>query len=339
MSDKLIILPDSDFITEFAKSLQKEEPESDALYVDGHIDLPYFMEGNAPEKIFDNLEKGPVTRETAASSGVRLFATAIYCRDIFNGEKAQMHFQHNYDFARKILENVINVKGREDIAEIEKNKDAVGSLFLLKNADALTNNISLTLSLRERGIFIVGLTHTGTNRLADGNSVMHSDGITPEGREVVHILNDNNILIDLAHLHASCFWQFMDLVETPCVSSHTGIRDRCDIPGNIDLKQVRQIADRGGLVGITFNPKMLSPYGEADIEDIFIHIDTVVQKFGPDYAALGSDFCGFDALTAGMEDLTGVGSLRKIMSGHGYQNEAIDRIMGLNWIRIYEGLL
>ena len=339
MNSKLILLPDSDLIAEFTEILKADDPQPDILYVDGHVDLPRFMADNAQKKIFTDLESGPVTPGTARKSGVRLFNTAICCQNIFNDEKALKHFQWNYDFTQKILENVIHVKNMEDISEIKDNMDNIGTLLLLENADVLTNNTGLSLTLRDRGIFIVSLTDTGKNRLADGNLVIHSDGITPHGREVVHILNDNNILIDVANLHPSCFWQLMDLVETPCVSSHTGVRDRCNIPGNLDLQQVRQITDRRGLIGITFNPEMLSADGEADIEDIFIHMDIVVQRFGPDYVAFGSDFYGFDSYASGMEDYTGVSNLKKIMAKHGYQKDAIERIMGLNWLRIYEGLL
>ncbi len=339
MSDNLIVLPDADFIEKLTKEFRERDSQPDTLYVDGHIDLPYFMADHAPQMIFENLDVGPVTPETVKESGVRLFAAAIYCQDIYDDGMAVVHFNRNYDFARKILENITIIKSRRDLSNIKENKDATGTVFLLENADALTDNHSLAISLRERGIYIVGLTHTGKNRLADGNAVVHSDGITPAGREVIHVLKDNNIIIDVAHLHPSCFWQLMDLIETQCVSSHTGIRDRCDLQRNLDLEQVKQISDRGGLVGIAFSPEMLSPDGEAGIEDIFIHIDTVVQKFGPDHAALGSDFCGFDNFATGMEDLTGVKNLKMLMKEHGYGDEAIAKIMGLNWLRIYEGLL
>lgn len=339
MSDNMIILPDSNLIEQLTKEYQKQDSSPDMLYVDGHIDLPHFMFNHFPDRAFDDLDEGPVTPETSRQSGVRLFNAAIYCQDIYNGEKALKHFQGNLDFTKKIFENVTHIKSKADISEIKNNKDDLGVIFLLENADALTNNNSLVQALRDQGIYIVGLTHAGTNRLADGNSVMHSDGITPEGRDVVHALLDNNIIIDVAHLHHSCFWQLMDLVEVPCVSSHTGLKERCNIPRNLDMEQLKQIVDREGLIGIAFNPGMLSPEGEADVEDIFIHIDTVVQKFGPDYVALGSDFCGFDTLASGMEDLTGVSGLKSIMESHGYEKEAIENIMGLNWLRIYESLL
>lgn len=339
MGDRLIILPDADFISVLTAEYKKEEPEPDQLYVDGHVDLPFYMARYARGKRFDALEQGPVTPETVKSSSVRLFATAIYCQDKYNDEMSKMHFQQNYDFTLKIIENITCVRGMNDISAIKEDKELIGTILLLENADVLANNISLALSLRERGIFIVGLTHAGKNRLADGNSVLHSEGITPAGREVIHMLNDNNIMIDVAHLHPACFYQLMDLVERPCVSSHTGIRERCNLQRNLDLSQVRHLCERGGLVGITFNPEMLTPSGDAGIEDIFIHLDTVVQRFGPNYAAIGSDFCGFDQPASGMESHTGLKALKTIMKGHGYTKEAIERIMGLNWLRIYEGIL
>ncbi|MFC1838562.1 dipeptidase [Thermodesulfobacteriota bacterium] len=339
MNDKLIVTPDEDLIAELSKEFKKAESKPGALYVDGHIDLPYYMMNSAPEKTFDDLDQGPVTPQTVRESGIRLFTTAIYCLDMYNGEKAFTHFQQNLDYTKKILENVSRIRSKKELEELKNNKEAIGTIFLLKNADVLSGNNSLLLSLRGQGIYIVGLTHAGTNRLADGNSIQHSDGITPEGRDVIRGLLDNNILIDAAHLHPSCFWKLMDIVETPCVSSCTGIKERCNIPGNLDLEQAKQIFEREGLVGITFNSEMLSMDGEAEIEDIFIHIDTVVQKFGPDFVALGSDFCGFDKFIKDMEDLTGISNLEKIMSGHGYKIEDMEKILGLNWLRIYERLL
>jgi membrane dipeptidase len=339
MGDRLIILPDENFIAVLAAEFKKEEPEPDLLCVDGHVDLPYFMARHAKGKKFESLERGPVTPDTVKGSGVRLFATAIYCQDKYNDKMSMLHFQKNYDYTMKVVENITRVKGMNDISQIKANREMIGTILLLENADVLANNIGLALSLRDRGIYIVGLTHAGKNRLADGDSIIHSDGITPAGREVIHILNDNNILIDVAHLHPACFYQLMDLVERPCVSSHTGIRERCNLQRNLDLEQVRHICERGGLIGITFNPEMLTPTGEAGIDDIFIHLDTVVQRFGPEYAALGSDFCGFDQPAKGMKDYTGIKGLKAIMKAHGYTKEAIYKILGLNWLRIYEGIL
>ena len=84
---------------------------------------------------------------------------------------------------------------------------------------------------------------------------------------------------------------------------------------------------------------MLAPGGKACLEDVFAHLDTVVQKFGPKCVGIGSNYCGFDFVTEGVEDITGITALIDIMLNHGYAHEDINDIMGRNWLRIYESYL
>jgi membrane dipeptidase len=104
------------------------------------------------------------------------------------------------------------------------------------------------------------------------------------------------------------------------------------------MQQAEEIIRRGGLVGITFNPEMLTPEGGANLEHVFIHIDILVQKFGPDGVGIGSDFCGFDDFAEGLEDITKIPQLVEMMLEHGYGEGAVGKIMGLNWLRLYESL-
>ncbi|MCJ7687110.1 MAG: membrane dipeptidase, partial [Desulfobacteraceae bacterium] len=160
-----------------------------------------------------------------------------------------------------------------------------------------------------------------------------------DGKEVIGSLNENGLIIDVAHLHPKCFWQLLDLTEGLLISSHTGIRELFNTPRNISLEQAKELFQRGGIVGITFNPEMLSPGGEACLEDVFTHLDTVVQKFGPQGVGIGSDYCGFDLVTEGLEDITGITALIDVMLDHGYPSEDVNDIMGRNWLRIYESYL
>jgi membrane dipeptidase len=288
---------------------------------------------------FSELREGPFTYELSRKSGVRLFSLAIYCEDEYNGIGAFRRFQEILEFTFKHIDKVDFIKSNREIENIKKDQDKLGTLLLLENGDALADNQAYIPLLKEKGIFMVGLTHMGKNRLADGNTVFHSDGITRDGKEVIQILNENGIIIDVAHLHPKCFWQLLDLTDSVCVSSHTGIRDVYDNSRNIDLKQAKEVYERRGIIGISFDPATLSSDKESDLELVFVHLDTIVQKFGPDIAAIGSDFCGFELITEGLEDITGINGLMKIMLTHGYERADIDKIMGLNWLRIYKSLL
>ena len=310
-----------------------------AILVDGHVDLTYYLM-NLSEKVpLSALEDGPFTLNKIREVGLRLFASALYCQDVFNGEGALRHLKEILHFTLDHFDEVRIVKGRTDLESAKKDPDMVGTLFLLENADALVGNLSFVDELIEAGTHIVGLTHRGRNRIGDGDGVLVPGGFSPEGIEVIHVLDDLGLLIDVAHLHPKCFWKLLDIFSGPIVSSHTGIRTFCNIQRNIDMQQAEEIIRRGGLVGITFNPEMLTTEGRANLEHVFIHMDVLVQKFGPDGVGMGSDFCGFDGVAEGLEDITKIPKLAEMMLEHGYGEEAVGKIMGLNWLRLYESLL
>jgi len=333
--DGLIITPHENFIADFQKTEAEKRSGPAFPVVDGHVDLPYFLDRNAAGATFGDLEAGPFTLEKARDAGVKLFCTALYCEDRFNGDGALRHFEGLYDFAMKAIEPAPVVKSGEEMDGVLEDPEALGTLLLLENADLLAGNPAYAEELKFKGIRIVGLTHAGRNRLADGNGIPYPDGLTPEGREAVRVLGDTGLLIDVAHLHPTCFWQLIRIHDGPIITSHTGIRNLLDTPRNIALEQIKEIRERGGMIGIALNPEMLAPDGNAGIEDVFAHLDTVVQKFGPAAVGIGSDFCGFDTPAEGLEDISRIGELRKHLLAHGYGNDAVEAIMGRNWIDLF----
>ena len=313
----------------------EETGERKSFFVDGHVDLPYFMMNHAQNSSLSEIPDAPFNTEKAVKAGVRLFCTAIYCEDRFNGPDSFTHFREILDFTKRLYDDLPVIKNKSGLDGLVAGDEDVGTLLLLENGDALSGNMSCVSELKQEGIRIVGLTHAGKNRLADGNAVRYPDGLTGEGKEVIGSLNENGLIIDVAHLHPKCFWQLLNLAEGPLVSSHTGVRELFDTPRNISLEQVKELFERGGLVGITFNPEMLSPE-RACVEDVFAHLDTVVQKFGPTCVGIGSDYCGFDPVTEGLEDITGITTLIDIMMNHGYGRGDVRDIMGWNWLRILD---
>ncbi len=312
-----------------------ENGSGTTFFVDGHVDLPYFLMKSGHGGSFRDLKEGPFTVEKAMASGIRFFCTAIYCQDLFNGQESFNHYKQVLAFAQRSLESLKILKNEQDLRELQNHSEELGTVFLLENADCLAGNIFQIDKLRENGIFAVGLTHAGENRLGDGNSIRFSKGLKDAGREVARILSKKRILLDVAHLHPACFRDLLDLVETPIISSHTGIREAFDIQRNIDMKQVGEILQRGGMVGISVNPEMLAPEGKAEVGSVFSHMDMVVQKFGADGVGIGSDLCGFDASIKGMEDICGIGLLVEEMMNHGYGGDAVEKIMGRNWLGLY----
>ncbi len=310
--------------------------QKDRFFVDGHVDLPYYMMNHAKSQTAATLDHGPFTLEKAAQSGVRLFCTALYCEDKYNGEASYSRFQEILKYTHKTYKRVPVIGKKAELEQIKASENQIGTVLLLENADVLAGKSEHLEAIMEAGIRMVGLTHVGKNRLADGNMVRYSDGFRSRGKEIVQELTQSGIIIDIAHLHEKCFWQLLDITDAAIITSHTGIKNICNTPRNIDLEMAGKICERNGIIGITFNPEMLSLDGKADAEKVFMHLDTIVQCYGPINLGIGSDFCGYDVETEGLEDITGLKRLINILSAHGYDKESIKGIMGGNWLRFYE---
>ena len=270
--------------------------EKSPILVDGHVDLTYFLM-NLPEDIpLSGLEYGPFTLKKIREVGLRLFSNAIYCEDKFNGEASLRHLKETLQFTLSHFDEVTIIEDGQDLEGIKKEPERIGTLLLLENADGLVGNLSFIEGLMETGIRIVGLTHRDRNGIGDGDGVLVPGGFSLEGIEVIRALDDHALIIDVAHLHPKCFWKLLDIFNGPLISSHTGIRKVCDIQRNIHMEQAKEIINRGGLVGVTFNPEMVAPAGRASLEHIFVHVDVLVQRFGPERVGIAQIFAALSRL-------------------------------------------
>jgi len=307
--------------------------------VDAHVDLLYDLLRHHPQTHFADLPADSwVTPAKLRAGGVRVIVSAFYCEDAYNGPgKAADHLRFLLDYA---VRNIRGLQTLETAAELEAafhGSGPPGTLRLLENADALLEYPPEELRLE--GFRLVGLTHAGRNRIGDGNDVPRPGGLTPEGRNLVRKLERLGFAIDAAHLAKPGFMELADLFGGTLLSTHTGIRSFCDTPRNLDGEQVRIILERGGVIGLAAFPGMLSRTGKADISDYFRQIDWLVQTYGPEGIAVGTDFGGFDGACEGFEDHSGVPRLAGMLSDAGYPDQEIGGILGGNWFRLFSRLL
>jgi membrane dipeptidase len=68
------------------------------------------------------------------------------------------------------------------------------------------------------------------------------------------------------------------------------------------------------------------------------HIDYIVHLVGADYVGLGSDFDGVPSLPAGIEDVTKLPNLTRILIERGYDEIEIKKILGGNFLRVFEAV-
>lgn len=304
--------------------------------IDGHVDVLYEMLESHRDLAFDDLPDLAVTLDKMKSVGLVAAVFALYCPDEYDGNGSKDYLAYLLAYAERHLAGVFHIKSAEDLKECIRLKRP-GRIFLVENADGL---IEFDRSLlAQAGLRVAGLTHMGRNRIGDGNAVPYPEGLSQQGKALVKELAREGFAFDAAHLAEPGFRDLVRLHEGPLISSHTGVRALADIPRNLTRDQVAAIIERKGVVGIAADPKMLTLSGTASIEDIFHHIDWIAQSFDTGGIGIGTDFCGFEDINAGFEDITRLTDLERIMRDHGYPEQSIRAIMGENWRSFYESLL
>lgn len=156
--------------------------------------------------------------------------------------------------------------------------------------------------------FCATLTWNYDNKFAGG--AYGTSGITKKGKEIINILESNNIIIDVAHLNKKSFLEFCDITKFPIFCSHTSSRIIYDIPRGLDIEQMNLIKESNGYIGLCLYSSLLSD--EKVTEKIILkHLDSFVNYTSTKNVGFGTDFnatgecnpAGFDIDYNGINNL------------------------------------
>lgn len=137
------------------------------------------------------------------------------------------------------------------------------------------------------GIRMMHVTYNRRNMLGDGCAETANGGLSDFGRAAIAEMNRVGVIVDVAHSGWRTSLESAQVSSKPMVASHTvcaGLNEH--IRAKPD-EVIKAICDTGGLIGICWIPNFLGRSG--DIVAILDHIDYVVQRFGIDHVAIGTD--------------------------------------------------
>lgn len=181
------------------------------------------------------------------------------------------------------------------------------------------NGVSLAGDIRNMEHFcrnsveMIGLTWNGANEL--GGGVNEPGGLTPFGVEVVKEAERLGIIVDAAHLSEEAFRDLCRVAKKPFAVSHCGCYDLRHHRRNLKKWQIKEVIDRGGIIGICFYPAFL-PKRRSAIEGVKDCLDYIVSLGGENNIALGSDFDGAKM----SRELSGVRDIRFLVNDRLYRN-------------------
>lgn len=160
-------------------------------------------------------------------------------------------------------------------------------------------------------------------------------GLTEAGKDLVRLCNELGILIDLSHMNQAGVDDVARLSTAPLVATHSNVHALCSSPRNLTDRQLGQIRDSSGMVGLNFATSFLRADGMAasdvGLDTMVRHVDYLIDKLGEDHVGLGSDFDGCTVPNP-IKEVTGVPNLFQALADHGYDAPLLAKLAKGNWL-------
>ena len=290
---------------------------------DAHCDtLSHLVSGGT-------LENATVTPERLAAGGVSLQVFALfatYGRGIEPYEKARRMLSAAGEFPVPVLTGALPAAlpdAPTGVFSIEGGEILQGSLERFAEFDAAAR------------VRMIALTWNFENEIGYPAKNGPEGGLKPFGLSLVREMNRKGVLCDVSHLNEAGFWDVIEHSTLPPVASHSNARALCEHTRNLTEAQIRAVIEKKGYIGVNFYSAFLAGGRAATLEDVYRHVDAILQLGGEDVVGFGSDFDGIDAWPEGLANPADFPALLDFLAARGgYAPEVLEKIAGGNLFRV-----
>lgn len=236
----------------------------------------------------------------------------------------------------------------------EAGKMAVG--LHLEGTECLERDPDMIDLFYAAGIRHAILAFNQNNSAAGGCADLGNVGLSRLGRRFLDRMREVGMLLDVSHMSERASLEAIEHIGRPAVFTHSNARALFAHWRNITDDQARACAASGGLVGVSGSTMYFGEQASL-AQGVFRHLDHFVQLLGSDHVGFGTDYVvDAQALVdivsampdewpdAGASALQGLaymppeemGDVIALMRRAGYDQAAIEKIAGGNYLRIAE---
>jgi len=171
---------------------------------------------------------------------------------------------------------------------LAKSTGRMGLIFGAEDSSMLDGDLKRLAIFYDLGLRVCQPTYNRQNVMGSGCLEPSNGGLSTLGHEFVTEMNRLHILLDLSHASPRTMSDAIAASTAPVAISHTGCRALTDLPRNTSDKELKAVADRGGVAGIYFMPFLRSA-GQPHSQDVMSHLEHAVNICGEDHVGLGTD--------------------------------------------------
>jgi membrane dipeptidase len=174
-----------------------------------------------------------------------------------------------------------------------RSEQRIGVLIGFQNSDHFRHPDDVALFHR-LGQRVSQLTYNERNRLGSGCHDPQDQGLTELGREIVATMNRVGIAVDVSHCSERTTLEAIERSSRPVLVTHANASALAPHPRNKSDREIRALARRGGVMGITTVRAFVGGSRRAGtLEGVLDHFVHVAELVGVEHVGIGSD-CDLD---------------------------------------------
>jgi len=272
-------------------------------------------------------------------------------------------FKNWYDLFDKLSDKIIMATRASDVLRAKK-EGRFAFIMGVQNADILGNDMTLLPLYERAGLRIVGLSYYRQNLLGEGCGERTNSGLSNFGIEVIEEMNRLGMIVDVSHSGDQVRTDAIKYSKDPILISHAGADALCHHTRCIRDEQLKAMAEKGGVLCVIGYSTQIEVRKDQrpTLEDFLVVIDYVVKLIGVDHVGIGLDLSPFRTLEGytkwaklhpdiapkggfyerhmftnkdGVDDVTRYPDITKGLVARGYSDEDIQKILGLNVLRVF----
>jgi membrane dipeptidase len=241
----------------------------------------------------------------------------------------------------------------------------VAVIFSFEAASMLEGKLERIDMFRRLDVLVMQLTYNHKTPFGSGCLDGDIGGVTDLGRKAIQKMNEIGVALDLSHANAQTTADGIAISAKPAVITHAGCRAVYDHPRNKTDRDMKALADKGGVMGIYMLPFLTVDTRQPMLADYMQHMVHALDVCGEEHVGIGTDSMFFKVTEQDLKEIaneeadrrkSGVGAPgenrppyipdtntpRKLefvtdaLLKHGYSPRVAEKVLGLNFSRVYK---
>jgi membrane dipeptidase len=192
-----------------------------------------------------------------------------------------------------------------------RNEKKLGVIYSFESATMLEDKVDRVETFRALGVRVMQLTYNRRTPLGVGCLDGETDGLSDLGRQAVAKMNQVGVALDLSHSNTKTTADGIAASTKPTVITHAGCRAVFQHPRNKEDRELKALADKGGVIGIYMLPYLTPSPKQPMLDDYLQHLEHALKVCGEDHVGVGSDVPFFPVDDQGLAEMREAVAKRK----------------------------